>query len=88
MRLLSLPDNRVVMSAEAKVKIKKFVDVLMDRFLKNINKSLVVKQSICRRPGRDRREERSGRWREVTGCGVGWWLITQKHFLSQKCDIP
>ena len=38
MRLLSLPDNRVVMSAEAKVKIKKFVDVLMDRFLKNINK--------------------------------------------------
>ena len=31
---LSLPDNRVMMSAEARVKIKKFVEVLMDRFLK------------------------------------------------------
>ena len=33
-RLLSLPDNSVMMSAEARVKIKKFVEVLMDRFLK------------------------------------------------------
>ena len=33
-RLMSVPDSRVMMSAEARVKIKKFVEVLMDRFLK------------------------------------------------------
>ena len=31
---LSSPDNRVMMSADARVKIKKFVEVLIDRFLK------------------------------------------------------